>query len=353
MQGEADKQQSPSSDSLQADQAQPAAASEQSRLGGRAAAVAVVLVVLVVAVWEASSGLWRRAHTPAHGDWVAAAAAVRGQFQPGDLIAIAPPWADPLGRAELGDLMPAAMVGRADGRRYRRIWELWLASRGAHAEDTTGLTAEWTGTFGGVQVSRYSQRAVTVTYDLVEHALEARVAQRVLPIPANGGEPTPCLWQGPVPSPSPPAPGPAGAFRCPGSKVERRMLEINYRPRYGLAVELEAGRQTLVTWDIPDAEWRGGQLMLWLGLHDYYARKNAQGPADATVDIDDGQVRLPVRLELGRGLQQLVVAPPPATAQGRAQHTVRIELSAPSAPNHVVGVLGQVERTERPEQGPR
>lgn len=342
MQGEADKQQPPSPS--------PATPPPPAAPGGgqRAAAAAVVLVVLVIAVWEATSGLWRRSHTPGHGDWVAAAAAVRADFRPGDLIAIAPPWADPLGRAELGDLMPPAMVGRADGRRYRRIWELSLASRSARAEDTTGLTAEWTGTFGGVQVSRYSQRPVTVTFDLVEHALEARVAQRALPLPATPVEPTPCLWQGPLPSPqAPPAPGPAGAFRCPGSKVERRMLEINYRPRYGVAVELEAGRQTQITWDIPEGDLRGGQLVLWFGLHDYYARKNAQGPADVTVDVDDGQVRLPLRLELGRGLQQLVVAPPPATAPGRALHAVRIEVSAASAPNHVVGVLGQVEKAEQ------
>lgn len=318
----------------------------QQPAGGRAAAVAVVLVVLVVAVWEASSGLWRRSHTPGHADWVAAAAAVRAEFQPGDLIAIAPAWADPLGRAEFGDLMPPSMVGRPDGRRYRRIWELSVASRSAHAEDTAGLTAEWMRTFGGIQVSRYSQRPITVTFDLVEHFLEAHVGQRQLP--ATSAEPTPCLWQGPMPSPSPP-PGPAGAFRCPGSKVERRMLEIDYRPRFGLAVELEAGKQTTLSWDIPDQDWQGGQLMLWLGLHDYYARKNAQGPADVVIDVDDGQVRLPLQLEVGRGLQRLVVAPPPAAAQGqpRQQHTVRIEVSARSAPNHVVGVMGQVERVAR------
>jgi hypothetical protein len=268
----------------------------------RALAGILLAAVLLVAVWETATGLWQRHSVASQADWQAAAAAVRAEFRPGDLVAIAPAWADPLGRAELGDLMPIAMVGRPDGRRYPRIWELSI--RGAHVQDVAGLQPEWSRSFGRVLLLRYSQRAVEVTFDLVEQFFSARIDS---------------------------------------NRVERRTLEIDYRPRYGISVGIEASRPTQLTYaDIPDAAWKGAELALWFGLHDYYERKNARGPAEVVVDLDDGAGRGALRVELERGLQPLVLALPQNT--GRSVHTIRIEVSADSPPHHFVGILGALRR---------
>src|SRR6185295_8226043 len=126
------------------------------------------------------------------------------ELQPGDLIAVAPSWAEPLGLEQLGDLMPVSMVGRGDGRAYRRIFELSL--RGAHVADAAGLVAEQVRDFGPLRLSRYSQTPVVVAYDLIEHYLEAQSS---------------------------------------GGAVERRTLEIDYRPRYGASLKLEPGQKTV------------------------------------------------------------------------------------------------------------
>ncbi len=271
--------------------------------------------MLLVAGWEILAGLRQAAATARPADWQAAAAAVRAEFQPGDLIAIAPAWADPLGRAELGDLMPLSMVGRADGRRYPRIFELSI--RGAHHEDVAGLRPEWTRSFGPVRLARYSHKAVEVTYDLVEHFFE---------------------------------------LRSDGGHVERRTLEIDYRPRYGISADAgTAWQPTVLSWnEVPDAAWQGAQLVLWFGLHDYYQRKNARGPADVVVELDprpgpdqgqgqgQGTLRVPMRVELERGMQSLVLALP--QTPGRALHTLRIEISAASAPHHLIGIQGEIRR---------
>jgi hypothetical protein len=133
--------------------------------------------------------------------------------------------------------------------------------------------------------------------------------------------------------------------RISGGAVERRMLEIDYRPRYGLSAKVEPGQTTELRFEqIPETAWRGAELVLWLGHHDYYARKNARGPAEVVVDLDEGAVRMARRVELSSAMQKLVLATPPSPPAGRATHALRIAVSAESAPNHFVGVLGRLER---------
>lgn len=307
----------------------------------------VLFAVLGVAGWESARALMPVTPTPA--DWQAAAALVRAGFAPGDLVVFAPDWADPVGRAQLGDLMPLAMVGRPDARRYSRIWEISL--RGAHAPDVQALPVELSQPVGGLLVARYPQRPVTVTYDLVEKLLEARVTQAppgaATPATPPAGETAelPCLWSGPVPSSAPPH-GPAGAFSCPRGRVERRTLEIDYRPRYGIEFTPEPGQRTVAAWDhIPDAAWQGARLWLWLGLHDYHARKTATGAAEVTVDLDHGALRVPLRVEVAQGLVATELPLTGAGAGPGGEHSVRIEVSAPSR-THFVGVIGELRRGE-------
>jgi hypothetical protein len=306
---------------------------------GRGPALAVLAVVVAVALLEAVTALRPRA-VP-QDQLAAASAVVRAQFQPGDLITSSPPWLTQLVQRELGDLMPAAMLGRPDARRYGRIWTLQFGSAGsaALAEDIGGLPMRLQQPFGAVTLSRYEQQPVEVRYDLTEQLLAAQVTQAAI---GSAAPEVPCLWSGPTPT-FPPPRGPAGAFRCPGGTVERRSMEIDYRPRYGVVVTLAEGQRTSIEYSgIPDTAWQGARLSLWLGLHDYHARKTAVGPAEVVVDLDHGTRRLPISVAVDQGFRLSELALPAGTTG--SLHSVRIELSAPSAHNHFVGLHGELRR---------
>lgn len=62
---------------------------------------------------------------PDSSDWAALGPALRALHQPGDLIVVAPGWADPLLRRSLGDsLLPLDVVARADDDGFTRALEV-------------------------------------------------------------------------------------------------------------------------------------------------------------------------------------------------------------------------------------
>lgn len=314
--------------------------------------------IVVVAVVETALGIAGPRRAPQTADLQAMAGALRSEFVRGDLIAVTPPWIDPLVRSELGDLMPIPMLGRPDGHRYGRIFEIgW---RGARHEDTAGLSPEQEHRFGGFALRRFRQSAADVSYDFVEHFVDASVLQYPLasprPLGAGGGDldvpppvPAPCLFLGPPPSACPPH-GAAGAFVCPLGRVERRTLEIAYRPRYGLAISVGEGQATELAWsNIPAAAWSRATLHLWLGLHDYHARKNAIGPVQVVIDLDGGQLQRTFTIgpaESERGLLHAELALPnsPAQAPSEAPHRLQLRVSAKSAPHHHLGFIAELRR---------
>ncbi len=83
-------------------------------------AVLAALALGVLATWESAQALYAPARVTPAADWDAAAAEVRDELRPGDLIVFAPRWADQVGRAHLGDAIPVEMAGRADADRYAR-----------------------------------------------------------------------------------------------------------------------------------------------------------------------------------------------------------------------------------------
>ena len=105
---------------------------------------------------------------------------------------------------------------------------------------------------------------------------------------------------------------------------------------------LAQGQRTILEYSIPDADWQGGRLSLWLGLHDYHARKTAVGPAQVVVDLDQGARRVPLTVEVAQGFGLHELALP--TGPVRPVHVLRIELSAASAQNHFVGLHGELRR---------
>lgn len=124
------------------------------------------LAVVVIAVWEIA--VLARAHTgaPTDADWQAAAAWVRAQHRPGDLIVFAPAWVDPVGRRWLGDLVPIADAARMDDARYGRVFELSI--RDAAAPEARGTLVDQRP--GVVRARLYQRAAATVSWDLADRA---------------------------------------------------------------------------------------------------------------------------------------------------------------------------------------
>jgi len=261
---------------------------------GGTLALAAVVVITLGAIVEAVWALTASSRVASAADWRAAGELVRASRKDGDLIVVAPTWADQVGRSYFGDLIPVEMAARADTDHYSRIWEVSI--RGAHAAETQGLTAKRVEQRGLVRVSLYEKPSLGLSYDFTSHFADARISQ------VDGGRESPC----------------GGTVRCPGGLVETRTLEVDYRPRRGILVP--AGTQpTRLTW--PEATL-GKTLVLYLGLHDYYARKSGDGPVDVALFVDDRQVWKTVfRQADGWRRFELPTLPGP--------HAVRVEVSSP------------------------
>jgi hypothetical protein len=276
----------------------------------RNAALLVAALVVAVAIAESVLGLWQPRAIATEADWDAAADHVRRALHADDLIVFAPSWIDPIGRQHLGDKMPIEMVARADDDRYARIWE--LSVHGARSEDTAGLTAAETQRFGRVTVRRYDRRAVQILRDLTDDFAHADVSQR-----ARADAPiVPCAHTGKDF-------GFAQAWRCENAQVEPRVLEVDYQPRWGILVPVLGDGAILFDY----GEVPAGHLVGYVGLHDYYARKNGSGKTLFELKADDNQsVKVPLQ---------------PPLREGNDWHRFEIDLM-PGASHHLrISVTGE------------
>ncbi len=160
-------------------------------------AAAPALLLIALSLWE----VWATRHdaraVPDDAAWHAAAARVRSAYQPGDLIVFAPAWADPIGRWQLGDLIPIAAAARMDAARYGRIWE--LAIRGAHAPETAGLVAAQADDVAGIAVRRYERAPAIVVADVLDRVAGVTGARPQLVLAEVGFAPHRCLQVSPTP----------------------------------------------------------------------------------------------------------------------------------------------------------
>jgi hypothetical protein len=240
------------------------------------------VALAAIAAWSTCRTVGAGAGVPDDAAWTRAAALVRAEHRPGDLIVFAPRWIDPVGRLHLGDLITLGEAGRLDGDRYPRIWE--LAIRGARAPETRGLPAAFTRTVGGVTVRRFERAPAEVVTDVLE-----------LPAPSVSG----------------------AAARGP-AKV---LAEVGFEPHRCWQVMPGAGQSVTLRWD---AVTLGRELVIGVGLADIFLRRDVRAPADLVVDVggrevararvgvDSGWVRL--RAETRPGSAPLTVT---ATAIGK------------------------------------
>jgi hypothetical protein len=170
-------------------------------LSPRPSPIAVVpaLLLVVISLWEVCAARRDAASVPGDAAWHAAAAHVRAGYRPGDLIVFAPDWIDPVGRRELGDLIPLAVAARMDAARYGRIWE--LAIRGARSPDTAGLAPVDAEDHDGVAVRRYERAPAIVVGDVLDQlpAATSDGARPTLELAEVGFAPHRCLQVSPAP----------------------------------------------------------------------------------------------------------------------------------------------------------
>jgi hypothetical protein len=272
-------------------------------------------IAILVALVESALGLLQPKHIATDADWDAAARYVRTQLQPNDLITFSPPFIDPVGRQHLGDRMPVEMVARPDDDLYARVFE--LSVHDAHNDALANLPVAEALHFGLVTLRRYDKAAMRRLYDFTSQFSSAHVSTR-----ANGVD-TPCPVSGP-------------AAICGPSRVEPRVLEIDYHPRHGILAPMVNGKTLVIAYDdVPG----GGTLIGYVGLHDYYARKNGDAVVTFHVSVDDTKsVTIPVRnpKQDGEGWQRFELPLDPGL------HKVRFELETPDARYRLPGFHAEV-----------
>jgi len=269
--------------------------------------VTPLVAFIILAVYESVNALTASRRVAGDDDWSAAAAEVRAGYQRGDLIVFAPSWSDQVGRHWLGDLVTVEMASRADDDRYSRVWEVSI--RGAESRDRVGAHLIHANDHGRVRVSLFQKATpVIVTEDFTSHLEDARITQA----PSDGrGNETPCYRD-------------ADGFRCHGTHVERRTLEVDYQPRRGILAPVDGTLTTRIEYSEVDL---GSRLIGYTALHDYFSRKNADGPVDFAVFIDNERV-LSIKHKNDDGWRRFTID----TARfAGAKHVVRFEVRADSS----------------------
>lgn len=223
--------------------------------------VAPALLLIAISVWEICAARCDATSVPAAdgAGWRAAADEVRAGYRPGDLIVFAPDWIDPVGRMQLGDLIPIEAAARMDAARYGRIWE--LAIRGARSPDTAGLAPVAEATHAGVAVRRYERAPAIVVGDVLERLATAT---------SDGPRPT------------------------------LELAEVGFAPHRCVQIIPAPGAAVRVVFpQLP----LGRELVGYVGIADVFTRRDVRSPgrldveiagrvvASAAPGVDDGWVR--------------------------------------------------------------
>ena len=150
----------------------------------------LVVAVVAVAFVELGLHLFFARRAPRPEDWARARGAVESLYHPGDLVAVAPYWAEPMARWKFGSsLMPLAEVARPDVSRYPRAIE--VSAMGAHDPELVGWALEDQTKVGPLVIRRLRQPSPpTIHYVFTDH-VDGSAAEAFL---EGSGHTTPCLF---------------------------------------------------------------------------------------------------------------------------------------------------------------
>jgi hypothetical protein len=226
---------------------------------------------------------------PAFGDWDQLRAPIAADKRPGELIVIAPPWANPLARRALGDaLMPLGDEARPDESRYPSALEVSIL--GQRSAALLGWREESSRQIGKFRIRRLINPApAQVRFDFVEQArppiADVRGTDPPMECPWNvnarvlagglGGHPT---------FPRERFECPAGMFFSVGVTV---IADEEFRPRRCLwAHPLQRGELVTRFRDVPlGAVIRGHGGMYWM-----VEREKKGAPVTLTVRVDGDSI---------------------------------------------------------------
>ncbi|HEU5058599.1 MAG TPA: hypothetical protein VFU21_18830 [Kofleriaceae bacterium] len=229
-------------------------------------AAAPALLLVAVSLWEIAlvARSARRAADPA--EWSALATALRSQHAAGELIVFAPAWIDPLGRREVGDLIPIDMAARMDAARYGVVWE--VSQGGARAPETEGMARTRSQDFGRLTLNRYQRTPADVATDFVAAFPTAK---------ATGG------------------------------RAQVSLEEVGFAPHRCVRAVPPPDRTIEVAY--PSVEL-GRELVGYVGLADVFTRRDIRDPGELTVTVDGAEVAR-VRAGVGDGWVRFAVATEP------------------------------------------
>ncbi len=283
------------------------------------------LLFLAIAVVEVVGHVVVRARVVDEQDWVAAAERVRREHRDGDLVVVAPEWADPILREHLGDVISLEDAGHSDLAQYERLWVLGI--RGHLPAERPEGAPELDEQFGRVRVLRWRLPPSEVLYDFVENVADARVT-----MVENGAE-RPCPWReegrarggGLGAGPITPAARHACDPRRPWLWVGATMQDdLDLRPRWCVWQHPSGPEPIRATFDdVP----LGERLVLYGDLYYEHERDRAHGPVSVAVRVDDEEIARMTHVD-GDGWKRLV-ASTQRPGQHRERGRVTIEVTAP------------------------
>lgn len=266
------------------------------------------LAVPLLGLAELAAHLWLARRPPAFDDWYAITPAVRAMKQEGDLVVIAPAWADPAARRALGDdLMPLRDVARPDVTRYAHALEVSIL--GERAPELAGFREAERRSEGAFVLRRLDNPApANVRYDLVDHLDPAFVDVR------GTAPPVPCTWNANAPLAASGTFGhpvfPSKRFECPGGVFFNVGVTViadqDFRPRRCIWAHPFARGELVIRFrEVP----LGRVIRGHAGLYWIVEREKKGAPVTLTVRVDgdtvgsvvhrDGDGFAPFELSLG------------------------------------------------------
>jgi hypothetical protein len=178
------------------------------------------LAIPAVGLAELAAHFYFSHRAPTKAQWDDVRSLVASWYKPGQVIVVAPQWAEPMARWSFGDtLMPTRDVARPDTTRYREALE--VATLGSRSPELSGWKTLREQRRGSFTVREMSNPAPpTVTYDFANHIDPQSADVRVV----QGAKETDCPFTTTATVESgglggPPA-FPASRFSCPGQPTQ-------------------------------------------------------------------------------------------------------------------------------------
>lgn len=287
----------------------------------------VWLIFLALAVVEVVGHVVVRSRVVTEDDWARAAARVREEHRPGDLIVVAPMWADPLLRQHLGDRLAMKDVGRSDLAGYQRLWALSI--RGHRPAEAPAEAPSFDEQHGRVRVLRWDLTPEAVLYDFTDHVREARVSlvdgerESVCPFrdegrPRGGG-----LGAGPMTPAARHSCDPRRPWLWVGTTVQD---DLELTPRYCIWQHPAGPEPIRATFPgVP----LGERLVLYGDIYYEHERHREHGPLSVAVLVDGEEIGRMVHAD-GDGWKRMEASTQRPGRPRRERGDVTIEVTAPN-----------------------